>query len=437
MTERDLVAALHASPEADEPRQAYAQWLETHGNPARAELLRIDTERRSLPSWHEHRIALDRRERAIWGDPQTKLRLWASLPNLDGIHLVWHRGAFPNLAQPERFEDLVAARDALASMAPERVSVPWPRRSRTVGFPPIPGVRGLELIREPWRWHYPSALANCDFLDDLQELSLQGHTNRIRGLRSVFENRPLTALRSLGLVGAQPRMVRAICDAYRGPSLHQLNLGTDRRAPTADLAFSLEALEGWPALDGLHRLDLVLDDFGPAVRTLLDSPRLSGLQELTLGRGTVASWPLGEASRIPALDAVGLRVESGSDAAMAFHRAPQLAKLKRLDVHGTAKDLSAVFTSPCMATLQALVVTTPSSVTDLLRELGRGQQPRLHTLEVSGRPSVEPVPPVLQRLSTPRLQAVRLHGPGPTTFDAHALAKVHAHLPELVDLRLT
>src|SRR5262245_46162790 len=67
MTERDaLLAAVLAEPDDDGPRLVFADWLDDHGEPERAELIRlqIDRVRRSFPR-DEFSTRWEREERLL------------------------------------------------------------------------------------------------------------------------------------------------------------------------------------------------------------------------------------------------------------------------------------------------------------------------------------------------------------------------------------
>ena len=60
--ESALLAAACAHPDDDAPRSAYADWLEDHGEPARAEFIRVQCELARLPKRSQRRKALASRE---------------------------------------------------------------------------------------------------------------------------------------------------------------------------------------------------------------------------------------------------------------------------------------------------------------------------------------------------------------------------------------
>src|SRR4051794_512751 len=63
--ERGLLDAIAAHPDDDHDRRVYADWLEDHGDAARAEFVRIQLALARLPEGHPDRTALATRERGL------------------------------------------------------------------------------------------------------------------------------------------------------------------------------------------------------------------------------------------------------------------------------------------------------------------------------------------------------------------------------------
>jgi uncharacterized protein (TIGR02996 family) len=60
-----LLQSILDDPTADAPRLVYADWLEEHGEQARAELIRVQCEPARLPEGESRRAELEARERAL------------------------------------------------------------------------------------------------------------------------------------------------------------------------------------------------------------------------------------------------------------------------------------------------------------------------------------------------------------------------------------
>jgi uncharacterized protein (TIGR02996 family) len=77
MSDRDeptLLRAVIDEPDDDVPRLAYADWLDEHGQPDRAELVRVQLELARLPAEHLRRAALVLREGELLGEHEER---WA------------------------------------------------------------------------------------------------------------------------------------------------------------------------------------------------------------------------------------------------------------------------------------------------------------------------------------------------------------------------
>jgi uncharacterized protein (TIGR02996 family) len=171
-----LLAAILADPDEDTPRLAYADWLDEHGRPERAEFIRLQC--RSEPDeWQEERVyELEEAHRGRWlaqlGAPQFAEARWE-----------FRRGFPEHLTAPgELFLDRY---DAFAR-------APWLRSLRVYD---LSNQRVRDLVSRPWnsRWvelelfgepadpNYPNggdalpaaeALASCRQVGQLRRLCL-------------------------------------------------------------------------------------------------------------------------------------------------------------------------------------------------------------------------------------------------------------------------
>src|SRR5437660_4410728 len=80
-----LLQAVLEAPDDDAPRLIYADWLEEHGDADRAEFIRVQIERASLPHWEARHLRLALRERELLA--RHKGRWKAELPDVKGV--VW------------------------------------------------------------------------------------------------------------------------------------------------------------------------------------------------------------------------------------------------------------------------------------------------------------------------------------------------------------
>src|SRR5262249_17123054 len=81
-----FLAAIHAEPDADEPRLVFADWLEDHGDP-RSELIRIQCEMARAPFGSLLYLTLEDRERE-WLDRYDEV--WPG--ELGNGEIFWERG---------------------------------------------------------------------------------------------------------------------------------------------------------------------------------------------------------------------------------------------------------------------------------------------------------------------------------------------------------
>src|SRR5438309_3057056 len=61
-----FLAAIRRDPDDDAPRLVYADWLDEHGDPDRAEFIRAEVEMARLPYDHPRRRQLRDQANAIW-----------------------------------------------------------------------------------------------------------------------------------------------------------------------------------------------------------------------------------------------------------------------------------------------------------------------------------------------------------------------------------
>src|SRR5689334_2391543 len=89
MTHDAFLQAILEAPEDDTPRLIYADWLEDHGEPERAEFIRVQIELARLSPHDRRRLVLGRREQELL---QSHAARW--LPSLPpwAFAASWHRG---------------------------------------------------------------------------------------------------------------------------------------------------------------------------------------------------------------------------------------------------------------------------------------------------------------------------------------------------------
>jgi uncharacterized protein (TIGR02996 family) len=279
-----LVRDIGEHPEDDAPRLVYADWLDEHGEPARAEFIRVQVELARLPAGAPAPAELVDRERAL---REEVLRSWLG-PLCGAVEVEWHfeRGL------PDRVtlgvETFVEVGETICRESGVRevhlFSTPRgpgerPDLGALADLPSLGRVRLLDLRGCYLGAADVEALAASPHLTGLAELRLEGNrvgAEGVRVLAGCASLGGLTALRLGGnLVGDEG--VRALA----GGALRRLEvLDLSHNSVTDD---GLSALAGSPLLAGLRVLDLsknVLSDAG--VRALTASPHLRGLTGLDL-----------------------------------------------------------------------------------------------------------------------------------------------------------
>ena len=121
--ETALLAAVAADPGNDLPRLVYADWLDDHGQPVRAEFVRLQCRiaaAEGLPQWQRERnVHLWMRHQQLLDDHRAELV--GDLPDLpaDQVNVVWERGFLAEVTLTA--DEFLAVADRLA------VRVPLPR----------------------------------------------------------------------------------------------------------------------------------------------------------------------------------------------------------------------------------------------------------------------------------------------------------------------
>ena len=84
MTDGDaLRRVILAEPDDDTPRLIYADWLEEHGDPNRADFIRVQIEHARLPRWDARQVRLQLHERELLAHYGARWR--ADLPDIHGV----------------------------------------------------------------------------------------------------------------------------------------------------------------------------------------------------------------------------------------------------------------------------------------------------------------------------------------------------------------
>ncbi len=304
-------------PDDDAPRLVYADWLDEHGDPDRAEFIRLQIEAARLKQEKAFRPGPHRREQEL----------------LDRHRDEWLRDVPPPLRKEYMFE---------------RGFVGWLHCSaleflrgaeRLFRHAPVRSVRLKHATRRL------AELAACPYLARLSRINFSAAGNHIdgAGARAFFASPHLGGLVELDLkynaIGPQGAAALAACRHLAG--LRHLSL-THNRIGDEGAA----ALADSPHLANLEALDLYGNDIGDAGATALAaSPHLNRLDALTLTSNAVGPAgveALAAAKGLPALTRLRLAYNPvGDRGAAALLGSPRLGplstrlrRLRELDLRG-------------------------------------------------------------------------------------------------------
>jgi len=298
-----LLAAICAEPDDDGPRLAYSDWLEEHGDVARAEFIRAGCRRARLEPWHADWSMLAWRERVLLARHERSWR--AELPKIEGVTWGSFERGFVHEVSAASPGVLAARAGDILRAAPVRWATLGGTTSDWESCAPLPFLRGLQFV------HVPIFEANLDFLNctaldrnpdsvfqspllsTLTALDLSSFDIREELLGALARSPYLANLRTLVLDRSilDRGNLRLLLASAISPNLTTLRLrGCQWKNGQGALEYGLgpEAialLAESESLAGLASLNLgenaVTVD---SLRLLLQSPHLAGLRELGLGR---------------------------------------------------------------------------------------------------------------------------------------------------------
>jgi uncharacterized protein (TIGR02996 family) len=391
--DRAFLEAIRDAPEDDTPRLVFADWLEDHGDPARATFIRVQCELARLPD-EARRVQLEAQERdllvanrAAWLGPLHK--------ELAGGHCTFRRG-FP--------EDLTVRPKTIVKLAEEfdgrvpagRVTLSGgfgnPAMKALVGCPSLGWIVGL-------KYEYPRVaeaglemIGHSPDFTHLQELLVKGADFTTNGLLALTTSSHRIALRRLSLShsswrghglpdtatalaaeGVQFRLrTLSLHHHEMGPAGAAMLAGTKNLAEVKDLDLMVNgiddggaiALARSPHLRGLSSLCLQTNDLTVrSVRELADSPLIDGVRSLNLAANNIGhegAEALAASGRLGALERLSLWAAHITDrGAEALAASPHLANLKVLELHANAiteRGSQALYDSPYLQRLERVTI---------------------------------------------------------------------------------
>ncbi|HKB02229.1 MAG TPA: TIGR02996 domain-containing protein [Gemmataceae bacterium] len=331
-----LWRAVVAAPHDDAPRLIYADWLEEHGEPERAEFVRVQCRLARLDDDAPDRPALERRERHLWQKykcawraglparmrecpfrrgfvhpkavsltPKQFLQLGdddlARAPLWDVRLKLRGPGSLAGLADTDRLRRLAGLELDCAGLEPAHLS-------RFLATPGLCNVRALALWGGPYTLDHVRAVSNsplstrlthlavrsapglgpegaealaaADGLRRLEVLELVNCGLRDAGLRMLLNSPHLAALKELRVPynWLTASAVRALFECRHLKGLRVLDLGYNRLDDDGARVLAL-----WPAGDRLTQLDLGWNRIHrPGAESLAQSPFLAGVRDLSL-----------------------------------------------------------------------------------------------------------------------------------------------------------
>lgn len=297
----EFLELITAKIDDDATRLVFSDWLEEQGEDERAEFIRVQVQRASLPPWDAAQVGLKIREQELLAKHgETWLK---EMPEIPGVRWEGFRRGIVAEAAFADFEAMRTSAHACRAIAPiEAVRVSWPRRRQSAeNAPPIAELRELTLTGgRPMYSGEVSRLANSPQLATLRVLKASGLDAGELG--QLAESPHLKNLRTLCLTsnGVGTAGVRSLTQAATLTSLETLDLTgpgyyeSYYDNPLIDLA-GMESLADWQGLKSVRSLSLSGSDVRTAgLRRLLQSPHAAGLKSLSLRGGRLDGAAMAE-----------------------------------------------------------------------------------------------------------------------------------------------
>jgi uncharacterized protein (TIGR02996 family) len=278
-----FLADIVAHPDDVGPRLVFADWLDDHGEPERAEFIRLQIERPTLAEDDERRDDLLAREGyLLWGQQQAwKARL--GIGKASAVELRLARGFV---------EGMILSADAWlrgwrrwVSATPLRrltLSNAGPRLQALLDSGSLASLRTLDLGDNDLDDESAKALAGCPHLANLRALHLPANHVGPRGASHLAGSPHLAHLAVLDLSGNAIADVgaKALALSPHLTRLEELYLGGNQIGDDG-----ARALASSPNLAGLKELMLFVNDITNAgAKALTASPHLKNLRKLYLNQ---------------------------------------------------------------------------------------------------------------------------------------------------------
>ena len=295
----EFLQQITADADDDALRLVFSDWLEERGEFDRAEFIRVQVQRASLPSWDAAQVGLKIREQELL---RKHSETWLKeMPEIPGVRWEGFRRGIVAVVSFASFDALRRSAHLCRAIAPiESVRVQWPRRRESAeDFPQIAELRELTLTGRPFGSE-TSRLANSPQLTtlhvlkalglDAQDLSQLAGSPHLKNLRTLcLASNGVGTDGVLSLTNAATMMNLETLD-LTGPGYYESYYDN----PLIDLA-GMEALADWKGLKSVRSLSLSGSDVRSAgLRQLLQSPNAIGLKSLSLRSGRLDDAAIAE-----------------------------------------------------------------------------------------------------------------------------------------------
>jgi uncharacterized protein (TIGR02996 family) len=367
MDEQAFLDAVIAAPDDDAPRLIYADWLDEHNQPERAEFIRLQCELARMERFDPARLPLEKREQAIlknygatWAEPLAPitreyvyrrgfvdavsvgarkfLKLGAQLFELAPVQTIkLTRFGTSTVTATDldkssllsRIRGLVVQGEHFSNHLRDLIALPALRNLRALTLEKYFSADALEPLLAG---RFPKLetlildvegsvvttddvekLASARWASSLKHLNLNGHAINVGGAKALATSNKLKGLTNLSLkrCGVGLGGVQAIAESSTLSNLKTLDLRSNRLTDSA-----LRALAASTRLPALRELLLGMNVFGPE------------------GAQALAAWP--GLARLRLLHLFACRI--GDKGAHALAASPHIANLWCLDV--TATDIT-------------------------------------------------------------------------------------------------
>jgi uncharacterized protein (TIGR02996 family) len=361
-----LMRTILQQPDDDSLRLILADWLEEHGDPDRAEYIRLQVRRAGLDELDPEGWRLD--YRAVQLSELHHERWLAECPNFEDIKVGGRRErGLPNLASVKKPSALPEHEEALFAALPidslivytdvergqegmgeaflrcrhlhriRRLDLDGMTSARRLALPALsermPELREFDMSEGAHEDELPEVLGQCRGWPKFEKLRMYRGLFSERGWRALAASPIFGRLRDLNIsrCSLRPEGLRILLAAPRQPPLRSLNLNENDLSEGSLIAF-LE--RDWPDLEDL---DLSFNDiFDQGIRALAQTTRLPRLRKLDIGLLGFGNYGMARLADGPALASLRslslLGGEFGKAGIEALARAAWLPGLVELDV---------------------------------------------------------------------------------------------------------